>query len=160
MALVRVRYKGLSDVRIISVKDAEKHGVKLSADLVWDHQGRFAGGDIPGIKRPDFPNASRGVVIDGLSDDLLKVLRDEGTFTVSEVKDDNTDGDDIITGEPLDDTGNAVRDTTTGQESVKGASNADADPVPSGTEAGGSAAGTSTSSRGTGRGSSTAGGTT
>lgn len=128
MALVRVRYKGLSDVRAISVKDAEKHGVTLSQDLVWDNVGEELGGPIPGIKRPKFANASRGLVIDGLSDDLLKVLRDEGTFTVSEIKDDNTDGDDIITGQALDDTGQAVVDSTTGQKTGK--SNADADPAP------------------------------
>lgn len=150
MALVRIRYKGLSDVRAITVKDAEKHGVALSQDLVWDHVGGVAGGQVvEGIKRPDFPNAARGIVVDGLSDELLKVLKAEGTFTVTEIKDDNTDGDDIITGEPLDDTGNAVVDATTGQRSTRGDGDADADPVPSGTKAGKSSRG------GTGAGSST-----
>lgn len=153
MALVRIRYKGLSDVRAISVKDAEKHGVKLSEDLVWDHQGENAGGPIAGIKRPKFPNASRGIVVDGLSDELLKILRDEGTFTVSEIKDDNTDGDDIITGEALDDTGSRVVDATSGQSTTRGGSNADDDPVPSGTLSGGTAATTTgtTGNAGSGR---------
>lgn len=119
MALVRIRYKGLSDVRVISVKDAEKHGVTLSQDLVWDNIGSVAGGEIGDFKRPKHPNAARGIVVDGLSDELLKILRDEGTFTISEIKDDNTDGDDIVTGQPLDDTGSAVVDSTTGQKSVK-----------------------------------------
>ncbi len=120
MALVRVRYKGLSDVRAITVKDAEKHGVKLSQDLVWDHVGARVGGQVvPGIKRPELPNASKGIVIDGLSDELLEVLRKEATFTVSEIKDDNTDGDDIIKGEPLDDSGNTVVDATKGQKAPK-----------------------------------------
>jgi hypothetical protein len=120
MALVRIRYKGLSDVRAITVKDAEKHGVTLSQDLVWDHVGGVAGGQVvEGIKRPDYPNAARGIVVDGISDELLKVLKDEGTFTVSEVKDDKTDGEEIIVGQPLDDTGSAVVDTTTGQKSTK-----------------------------------------
>lgn len=118
MALVRIKYKGLSDVRAITVKDAEKHGVTLSGDLVWDHVGGIAGGQIvEGIKRPDHANASRGIVVDGLSDELLKILRDEGTFTVSEVKDDLSDGEDIITGKPLDDTTGAVVDSTTGAKS-------------------------------------------
>ncbi len=153
MALVRIRYKGLSDVRAISVKDAERHGVTLSEDLVWDHIGEEAGGPVPGIKRPKKANASRGIVVDGLSDDLLKVLRDEGTFTISEIKDDNTDGDEIITGQPLDDTGSAVVDSTTGQKSQKGGSNADADPVPSGTLSGGSSTDTAgtTGTAGSGR---------
>jgi len=128
MALYRIRYKGLSDVRSISVKDAEKHGIKLSQDLVWDNQGENVGGPVPGIKRPKNANP-RGVVVDGLSDEFLDVLRKEGTFTVTEIKDDNTEGDEIITGEALDDTGDVVRDTTSGQESVKGEKNADADPV-------------------------------
>jgi len=123
MALVRIRYKGLSDVRAITVKDAEAYGVKLSQDLVWDHVGSRAAGDIPGVKRPANANARRGIVVDGLSDELLSVLRAEGTFTISEITDDGSDGDDIITGEPLDDTGSAVVDTTTGQRSVAGESN-------------------------------------
>jgi hypothetical protein len=152
MALVRIKYKGLSDVRVINKKDAASVGVTLSQDLVWDRIGARAGGNIPGVKRPDFPNAARGIVVDGLSDDLLAALKSEGTFTITEINDDNTDGDDIITGEALDDTGSAVVDATTGQKSVKGESNADADPVPSGTAAGGSAPTGST-----GKGSSTGG---
>lgn len=120
MALMKIRYKGLSDVRVISVKDAEKHGIKLSQDLVWDHVGGVAGGQvIDGVKRPDWPNAAQGILVDGLSDDLLTVLRQEGTFTISEVKDGGTEGEPIVTGAALDDTGNVVRDTTTGQTSVK-----------------------------------------
>lgn len=138
MALMRIKYKGLSDVRAITKKDAERHGVKLSEDLVWDHVGGHAGGQVvPGIKRPDFPNASRGIVVDGLSEELLDVLKKEGTFTVTEIKDDGTDGDNVITGEPLDDTGSTVVDTTTGQTTSAGEANADADPVPTGSEAGG-----------------------
>lgn len=142
MALVRIRYKGLSDVRAITVKDAEAHGVKLSQDLVWDHVGSHVGGEIAEVKRPTHPNSSRGIVVDGLSDALLTVLRKEGTFTVTAIEDDNADGEDIITGEPLDDTGSAVVDATTGQRSEK-------PDVPSGTKAGGSTA------RGTGAGTST-----
>lgn len=120
MALVRIRYKGLSDVRVISVKDAEKHGVTMSKDLIWDNVGALAGGEVAGVKRPQFSNAARGIVVDGMSDELLAVLKAEGTFTVTEVKDDKTDGEDVIVGEPLDDTQNAVTvtDATTGAKSA------------------------------------------
>jgi hypothetical protein len=124
MALVRIRYKGLSDVRSISVKDAEKHGVKLSDDLVWDNVGEANGGKISGVKRPKHANAARGIVVDGLSDELLQVLKDEGTFTITEVKDDNTDGDDIVTGSALDDTGATVKDATSGQVSTRSSGSA------------------------------------
>lgn len=156
MALVRVRYKGLSDVRVISVKDAESVGVKLSQDLVWDQQGEAAGAVIPGVKRPKFPNAAKGIVIDVQSDDLMKMLKDEATFTVSEVKDDGNDGEEIITGEVLDDTGSTVVASATGQRSSAGEPNADADPVPSGTKAGGTTPTGTTGTTGTrGRGRST-----
>jgi hypothetical protein len=103
MALVRIRYKGLSDVRIISKKDAERHNVSISDDLVWDHRDG---------------SAKRGIVVDGLSDELLDVLKNEGTFTVTEVdKDTKVEKDDIIKGAPLDDTGSTVKDSTTGQVS-------------------------------------------
>jgi hypothetical protein len=131
MALFRIRYKGLSDVRSISVKDAEKHGVQLSEDMVWDNAGSVVGGEMAGINRPKHSNKARGIVVEGLSDELLKVLRDEGTFTISEIKDDNTEGDPIVTGSALDDTGSVVRDGTTGQETSKGDPDANADPVAS-----------------------------
>jgi hypothetical protein len=114
MALVRIRYKGLSDVRIITVKDAERHGVKLDKDLVWDSVGQAYGGQLR------FPNTATGVVVDGLSDELEKVLRAEGTFTITEVnKGDLSDGQEIVSGQALDDTGNVVKDATTGQKSQK-----------------------------------------
>lgn len=128
MALFRIKYKGLSDVRVISVKDAEKHGVKLSADLVWDHVGGLRGGQVvTDVTRPDHPNANRGILVENLSDDLMKVLKNEGAFTVSEVKDGNVEGEEIITGEAVDDTAGVVRDTTTGQTSVN--PDADVDPA-------------------------------
>lgn len=120
MALVRVRYKGLSDVRAITVEDLKAHGIEMSKDLIWDSQGAAVGGQtVPGVERPKFPNAARGIVIDSPSDVLLALLEREGTFTVTEITDDKADGEEIITGAPLDDTGSAVVDSTTGQKSVK-----------------------------------------
>lgn len=120
MALVRVRYKGLSDVRAISVKDAEEAGVKLSEDLVWDNQGGAYGAPISGIKRPKQPNNHKGILIE-MSDELEQLLRREGTFTITEVdKDTMQDKDEnIVTGSAVDDTGDTVIDATTGQKSKK-----------------------------------------
>jgi hypothetical protein len=132
MTLYRIKYKGLSDVRSISVEDAKRHGVELSQDLVWDRYGYASDGQIAGINRPKFPTPSSGLVVDGLSEDLLKVLRAEETFTVSEVKEDLSDGEEIITGKPLDDTANVVVDATSGQKSVKGERDPNVDPVPTG----------------------------
>lgn len=177
MALVRIRYKGLSDVRAITAQDLAQFGIQTDQDLVWDSVGRLAGGDVPGINRPDRPNAARGIVVEGLSDDLLEALSKEGTFTITEINDDNTDGDDIVTGQALDDTGSRVVLGETGQVSEKGESNPNADPVvggdeqkaapkaeevPSGTLSGGStdASGTTTPTGKAGKGSSTAGGGT
>jgi hypothetical protein len=113
MALMRIRYKGLSDARVISAKDAEAHGVSLSHDLIWDNVGKARGGLL------SRPNTNDGVVVDGLSDELLKVLKDEGTFTITEITKDGLEGQTVITGEALDDTGSTVVDKTSGQKSTK-----------------------------------------
>lgn len=130
MSLYRIKYKGLSDVRSISVKDAERSGVKLSGDLVWDRYGHQRDGHIAGINRPKHANIDQGILVEGLSEDFLTMLRKEGTFTVTEVKEDAPEGEPIIKGEPLDDTGSTVKDLTTGEESTKGDRDPNADPVP------------------------------
>jgi len=102
MAKVRVRYKGLSDVREITSKQLEPKGIKLSADLVWSRKNNFA------------------LNIDA-NDELLAVLKSEGTFSVSEIKDDNTVCDELVTATLRDDTAVAstVVDSNTGQKSQK-----------------------------------------
>jgi hypothetical protein len=122
MALFKVRYKGLSDIREISKKHlADDRGVGVDGDLRW--------------ARPnDGPWGVHNVVyIENPSDELLQILKDEGTFTVSEVKEGDEPGEHepIITGSVLDDTGSVVRDNTTGAVSVSNPA------VPSGTEGGG-----------------------
>jgi hypothetical protein len=105
MALVKIRYKGLSDVRIISSDDLKARGINVDKDLVWSHQDG---------------SASRGIMVDGLSEELLNALRTEGTFTITEVdKDTKVEKEDIIVGKPLDDTGSTVTDSTTGQTDKK-----------------------------------------
>lgn len=105
MALVKIRYKGLSDVRIISADDLKARGIKVDKDLVWDHRDG---------------SADRGLMVDGLSDELLHALESEGTFTITEVdKETKVEKGDIIVGSPVDDTGTTVTDATTGQTSTK-----------------------------------------
>lgn len=102
MALTRVRYKGLSDVREMSQEDLFGAGVSLSAGLVWNDS-----------------NKVNGILIEDPSERLLEIFTQEGTFTVTEVnEDDNTDGEEIVTGQPLDDTGNTVIDTTANRAST------------------------------------------
>lgn len=100
MAKVRVYYKGLSDVREISKKHlSEAHGIDVSEDLVWS-------------------NLKPAINID-INDELLAVLKNEGTFKISEIQDDGTIGDDIVTATVKDDTVTAatVVDADTGQKS-------------------------------------------
>jgi hypothetical protein len=110
MALFKVRYKGLSDIREISKKHlADVHSVGVDGDLRWAR---------PGDGNYGVHNV---VFIENPSDGLLEVFKNEGTFTVTEVKDGEqgpSEGQEIITGSVLDDTGSTVRDLTTGAESV------------------------------------------
>jgi hypothetical protein len=107
MAIHKVVYRGLSDIRIMSKKDlADQQGVGMEGDLVWDKtkQGH----------RP-------AVFIEDVSDRLLEVFREEGTFTVTEVNDRGNEVGNapIIKGAELDDTGRVLRDGTTGETSTK-----------------------------------------
>lgn len=101
MATVRVRYKGLSDVRRISQKDLKGHGIDLSDDLVFERKNGWA------------------LNID-INDALVDVLRKEGTFTISEIKDDQSVGDDVVKATLADDSAIAAKavDSTTGQTST------------------------------------------
>lgn len=96
MALYKVRYKGLSDVREISGGDLKKRGIGISKDLVWDASNGWS------------------LNVEGLSKDLEDLLRTEGTFTISEVKEGGTE-DVKVTAVKSDDTGATVTDATTGQ---------------------------------------------
>lgn len=94
MAKVRVYYKGLSDVRIIDADHLKKaHNIEVDQDLVWDRVGKANGGVL------DAPRLALNI---DAPDELIKVLRGEQTFTISEIKDDGSIGDDIVTGKALD----------------------------------------------------------
>ena len=108
MAKVRVYYKGLSDVRIISRDDLKRHNIDVSEDLVWDRLGEADGGVL---------KAPRLAINIDAPEELIKVLRGEQTFTISEIKDDGSIGDDIVVGKALDESMVAavVVDGNTGQ---------------------------------------------
>lgn len=111
MALYKIRYKGLSDIREMSQKDLNKAGVKVGGDLRFDRRNLFS------------------VVVDGLSDRLREILEQEGTFTIEEIDEGGEVKNVITVGETLDDTAKIVVDGTSGQVDVKGESNPNADPV-------------------------------
>lgn len=159
MSLHRVVYKGLSDIREMSKKDLAAAGVDVGADLKWD---KTTHGHRPAVYLQD------------ISDRMLEILKEEGTFTVTEIDEETMreqGAEPIMVGEAIDDTGSVVRDGTTGQRSSAGEPDANADPVPSGAGSGatgsasgstgrGSSAGSGRGSRPAGRGSSTSGGGT
>jgi hypothetical protein len=125
MSLFKVRYKGLSDIREMSKKDLAGVGVGVDGNLRWARPNDGVWG------------AHNVVFIENPSDELLEVFKNEGTFTVTEVQDSEDgpkEGQTVVQGSVLDDTGSVIRDTTTGAES-----NADG-PKPGiaeGTKAGG-----------------------
>lgn len=92
MAEVKVRYKGMSDVRTLPADQLKERGVEgIDHDLV------FHAGNLWSMKVP-------------MSDELEAILRAEGTFTIEDVKDDgSTDTDNpFLTATPQDDTGDTV----------------------------------------------------
>lgn len=112
MAKVRVYYKGLSDVRIISQDDLKRHSIEVSDDLVWDRVGKANGGVL---------DAPRLAINIDAPEELIKVLRNEQTFTISEIKDDGSIGDDIVTGKALDESAVAAKvvDSTSGASTTR-----------------------------------------
>lgn len=112
MAKARVYYKGLSDVREITKKDLEPLGIVVDKDLVFERGNNYA------------------MNID-LNEELTEVLKKEGTFRISEIKDDNTIGDDIVTATLSDDS--AVAATATNADTKQSSVNPNAGTGSSGT---------------------------
>lgn len=102
MAKMRVRYKGFSDRREMTAKQLGKVGIKVDKDLVFDRYNNFA------------------MNID-LNDELQAILKKEGTFSITEIKDDGTHGEEVVKVTTVDDTANAatVVDGNTGQRSQR-----------------------------------------
>lgn len=74
---IKVRFKGIADVRTISKKDLEAAGIEGVEDLRWDRANLFS------------------VELDA-NDKLEELLRREGHFTISKVTDDG--GDALVSG--------------------------------------------------------------
>lgn len=105
MATFKVQYKGLSDIREMSVKDLAAAGVTVDKKLRWERRS---------VLDPV-------VYVTDPSDELLEVLKAEGTFNVVEVdaKTDLPTGVELIKSTKKDDTGDTVVDGTTGQVTSK-----------------------------------------
>lgn len=136
MALIRVRYKGIADVREITAKQLkDNNGVIVDNDMVWNRANGFS------------------VVVDA-NDRLEEVLREQGHFTISTV--DDAGGEKVVAkASDPDNEGDILVDGDTGATTEAKAksdkANAEAD-TPSG------AVGNPTGS--TGKGSSTRGSST
>ena len=101
MALTRVRYKGMSDVRIMSKADLASVGIGVDGQLKWEPKNHWS------------------VFIEDISDELLEIFKNDGTFTVEEVDEETGKTvQTIVKGARLDDTGSTVVDATTGQKST------------------------------------------
>lgn len=140
MAVYKIRYKGLSDVRKMSADDLKKAGVQgIGGDLEWK------------------PENSRVQYVENMSDRLREILEAEGTFGIEEVDDQTGESVKVITdGAALDDTvhSGVIKDSTTGQVSTnENAEPPQNDGVPSGTLDGGTD--TTATAGDTGKGSST-----
>jgi hypothetical protein len=93
MTLVKVRCKGLSDVRVMSKADLAAAGVEVESQLKWDRTNLHT------------------VHIDGMSERLEEILTQEGTFTIEEVDEETGKTvKTIVKGSAKDDTGQTVVD--------------------------------------------------
>jgi len=90
MADVKVRYKGMSDVRILPADQLKERGVKgIDEDLVFGPNNMWAQ-TVP------------------MSDELEAILRQDGAFSIEPVTDSGEPGDEVVTATGEDDTGNTV----------------------------------------------------
>lgn len=91
---IRVRYKGIADHRIITAKDVEPHGIVLDRDLSWNRGNLF---------RLDIE----------ANDKLEEILRHDGAFTVTKLKDDGTEEVEVQA-TATDDEGDTIVDAESG----------------------------------------------
>lgn len=90
MALIKIQYVGLSDVREMSVEDLAAAGVGVDRDLHFDVRNGWT------------------QVVENPSDELLFILKKEGTFTVSDTTKADSKNRTIVQGHALDDSGTVV----------------------------------------------------
>lgn len=102
MALTRVKYLGMSDIRIMSKKDLADAGVSVDGQLRWDRSNGYS------------------VVVQDPSDRLIEVLKEESAFTIEELDEESGKNvQTIVKGSRMDDTAATVVDGTTGQASTR-----------------------------------------
>lgn len=104
MALAKVRYKGLADVRIIEANDhgMKARGIQTDKDMVWSRDNMWT------------------LMLRDMSPEMEKMFREDGAFSISNVDEDSlTEGEEIVKATRSDDIGNTVIDKTTGQVSKK-----------------------------------------
>jgi hypothetical protein len=98
MALIEVKYKGMSDERIITKKNWEQEGVSVPVDTVWN-------------------SANRHTLVIDATDRMVEVLRAQGHFQIGEVKDDNS-VQTLFVAEDPERQADIVVDGSTGQRSA------------------------------------------
>ena len=101
MALMKVRYKGIADVRIIHAKDVkDAHGVEMDRDVEWSRANNFA------------------VVMD-VSPQMEEILRAQGHFSLHALKDDGSESEVVATATDPGNEGDVIADSTTGAKTTK-----------------------------------------
>jgi hypothetical protein len=78
MALMKVQYVGISDVRQILPSELKAHGVAIDKKIVWDHYNQYS------------------VVLD-VNERFEQILRDQGHFTLTAVDNDGKDVEVVAT---------------------------------------------------------------
>lgn len=94
MAKVEVRYRGISDQRILTQDQLAEHGINVDRDLVWDPSNKWT------LKLE--VNAA-----------FESLLRNQGHFELHEVKDDGEAGSAVAVAEDPDHPGDVVEGATT-----------------------------------------------
>lgn len=100
MARVMVRYMGIADERELTVDQLGEHGIRVDRDLVWSRSNGFR------------------LALD-VDDRMMALLRDQGHFSIHEIKDDESAGEIISAATEADNPGDTVVDETSGQKSKR-----------------------------------------
>lgn len=96
MALMKVRYKGIADVRILHARDVkEAHGITMDNDVTWSRTNNFA------------------VVMD-VSPQMEEVLRAQGHFSLHALKDDGSESEVVAVATDPDNEGDQIVDSASG----------------------------------------------
>lgn len=96
MAFMKVRYKGLADVRQLSAKDVkDSSGIEMDNDVTWSA-------------------ANNNAVVMDVSPQMEELLRAQGHFSLSALKDDGSEGEVVATATDTSNEGDVLVDGTTG----------------------------------------------